>query len=159
MEKGETSSKNHSKGEQEMSCLSGKFQNTMDNNGRIIFPADFRKEMGSKIILAKGFFEHCLCAYTEEEWKVVCDNLKKYPEAKIGKVRMWIFGSACTLVPDKQGRVFIPKELADHAFLKHDVTFIGADSRVELWDSETYNKAYSDIKFEDIADILTELQF
>ena len=139
--------------------LGGKFTNTMDASGRIIFPADFRKEMGGKIILAKGFFDHCLCAYPEEEWAKVCENLKKFPEAKMRKVRMWIFGSICTLVPDKQGRVFIPKELAEHAFLKHDVTFIGADSRVELWDSETYEKAYNSIEFESIADVLTELEF
>jgi len=139
--------------------LSGKFKNTMDNTGRIIFPADFRKEMGSKIILSKGFFDHCLCAYTEEEWKKVCENLKKFPEAKIRKVRMWVFGSICTLVPDKQGRVFIPKELCEHAGLKHEVIFMGADSRVELWDAETFEEAYNNIDFDSISDTLSELEF
>ena len=139
--------------------LIGKFKNTIDANGRIIFPANFRKDMGESIVLAKGLFDKCLCAYSEDEWKRLCDNLKNFPEAKVRQVKNWLFGSACVLTPDKQGRVFISGELIEHAELDREVTFVGADSRVELWNSENYDKMYSSITPESVADVLTQLGF
>lgn len=139
--------------------LIGKFQNTMDSNGRIIFPADFRKDMGEKIILAKGLFDHCLCAYSEEEWNRLCESLKKFPKAKVREVENWLFGSACTLTPDKQGRVFISNELIRHADLSHDVVFVGMNSRVDLWDAEKYENMYNSIDSDSIADVLMQLDF
>ena len=139
--------------------LVGKAQNTIDASGRIIFPAGFRKEMGDKIILAKGFFEKCLCAYSEEEWKGLCESLKKFPRAKLREVENWLFGSACTLTPDKQGRVFISSELIEYAGLKQDVVFVGMGSRVAVWDAESYGEMYSTLNSEEIADILQQLDF
>ena len=139
--------------------LVGKAQNTIDASGRIIFPASFRKEMGEKIILAKGLFDSCLCAYSEEEWKNLCDSLKRFPEAKVRQVKNWLFGSAVTLNPDKQGRVFISSELIEHAGLKQNVVFVGMGSRVDVWDAENYDKMYSSLDSEEIADILNQLEF
>ena len=139
--------------------LVGKAQNTIDASGRIIFPASFRKEMGEKIILAKGLFDSCLCAYSEEEWKNLCDSLKRFPEAKVRQVKTWLFGSAVTLNPDKQGRVFISSELIEHAGLKQNVVFVGMGSRVDVWDAESYDKMYSSLDSEEIADILNQLEF
>ena len=139
--------------------LVGKAQNTIDAGGRIIFPASFRKEMGEKIILAKGLFDSCLCAYSEEEWKNLCDSLKRFPEAKVRQVKNWLFGSATTLNPDKQGRVFISSELMAHAGLKQNVTFVGMGSRVDVWDAESYEKMYNSLDSEEIKDILNQLEF
>ena len=42
-------------------------------------------------------------------------------------------------VPDKQGRVTVPAPLRQYAGLDRDVTVIGAGTRVEIWDSESWN--------------------
>lgn len=139
--------------------LIGKFKNTMDANGRIIFPADFRKDMGEKIVLAKGLFDNCLCAYSETEWNRLCDNLKNFPETKVRQVKNWLFGSACLLSPDKQGRVFISNELIKHAGLEHDVVFVGMNSRVDVWDAASYDKMYESLDSSSIADVLMQLDF
>jgi len=139
--------------------LIGKFKNTIDANGRIIFPANFRKDMGENIVLAKGLFDKCLCAYSEEEWKRLCDNLKNFPEAKVRQVKSWLFGSACTLKADKQGRVFISNELIEHAGLEKEVIFVGMESKVELWNADNYDKMYESITPESVADVLTQLGF
>ncbi len=139
--------------------LVGKAQNTIDTTGRIIFPAGFRKEMGDKIILAKGLFENCLCAYSEQEWQNLCDSLKKFPKAKLRQVENWLFGSACSLTPDKQGRVFISNELIEYAGLKQNVIFVGMGSRVAVWDAESYENMYDSLDSNEISDILAELDF
>ena len=137
----------------------GKFTNSMDANGRVIFPADFRKEMGEKIFITKGLFNHCLCAYSEAEWRRICDNLKNYPESKVSQVKAWLFGSLITVVPDKQGRFFISSELIKHANLSRDVIFVGMDSRVDIWDAGSYTDMYNNLNFQEIADVLTEIGF
>ena len=139
--------------------LIGKYKNSIDANGRIIFPAKFRDDIGENIVLAKGFFDKCLCAYSESEWKRLCESLKSFPEAKVREVKNWMFGSACLLTPDKQGRVFISPELIKHAELDHDVVFVGMDSRVDLWNADNYDKMYNSITPENIADVLTQLGF
>lgn len=139
--------------------LIGKFTNTMDANGRIIFPADFRKDMGEKIVLAKGLFDKCLCAYSESEWNRLCNALKGIPEAKFGDVQKWLFGSASIVCPDKQGRVFITGELIEHAGLSHDVMFVGMNSRVDVWDAESYDKMYKSIDSQNVAEVLKQIDF
>ena len=140
--------------------LIGKCINTMDANGRIIFPADFRKDMGEKIILSKGLYDKCLCAYSESEWKRLCEAiLKSVPEAKFGDVQKWLFGSASPVTPDKQGRVFITGELIEYAGLGHDVMFVGMNSRVDVWDAESYDKMYKSIDPQNVAEMLKQIDF
>ena len=139
--------------------LIGKFKNTIDANGGIIFPASFRKDMGENIVLAKSLFDKCLCAYSEEEWKRLSESLKSFPEAKVRQVKSWLFGSACLLSPDKQGRVFISSELIEHAGLDKEVIFVGMNSKVELWNSDNYDNMYNSITPESVADVLTQLEF
>ena len=149
----------HVKRKERGKMLIGKFKNTIDANGRIIFPANFRKDMGENIVLAKSLFDKCLCAYSEEEWKRLSESLKSFPEAKVRQVKSWLFGSACLLSPDKQGRVFISNELIEHAGLDKEVIFVGMNSKVELWNSENYDNMYNSITPESVADVLTQLDF
>ncbi len=139
--------------------LIGKYQMNLEPTGRIIFPAKFREDMGKGFVLAKGFFDPCLCAYPEDEWKRLCENLKSFPEAKVRQVKNWLFGSASPVAPDKQGRVFITPELIEHAGLCREITFVGMGSRVDIWDAQRYEQMYNAITPESIADVLTQLDF
>ncbi len=53
-------------------------------------------------------------------------------------IRVFLSG-ASDEVPDKQGRVTVPAPLRQYAGLDRDVTVIGAGTRVEIWDSESWN--------------------
>ena len=41
---------------------------------------------------------------------------------------------------DRQGRVLIPTKLAQYAGLRRDVTVTGVDDRLEIWDTEEWNR-------------------
>jgi MraZ protein len=49
------------------------------------------------------------------------------------------FASASDEVPDKQGRITIPPPLREYAGLSRDCAVIGANTRVEIWDSEAWS--------------------
>ncbi|MBQ2692433.1 MAG: cell division/cell wall cluster transcriptional repressor MraZ, partial [Clostridia bacterium] len=55
----------------------------------------------------------------------------------------YFFARACECEMDKQGRVMIPSLLQGYAGLTKEVTVVGVSSRVELWNTEAWEKLVS----------------
>ena len=63
------------------------------------------------------------------------------------------FGKATAVSVDKQGRVPVSKRLIEYAGLSKDVVLVGANTRLEIWDAEEWNKyqdELQDVMFEGI---------
>ncbi len=57
------------------------------------------------------------------------------------KVRAYtrvLFASAHDDTPDKQGRITVPPALREYAGLTKDCVVVGADTRIEIWDSAAW---------------------
>jgi len=54
------------------------------------------------------------------------------------------FASASDEVPDKQGRITIPPALREYAGLTRDCVVIGANTRVEVWDTAAWESYLAD---------------
>jgi MraZ protein len=67
-----------------------------------------------------------------------------------------LFAGASNEVPDKQGRVTIPPMLRDYASLDRDCVVIGAMNRVEIWNTENWNR-YSQEQEQAFADLSEEV--
>jgi MraZ protein len=65
-----------------------------------------------------------------------------------------LFASASDEVPDKQGRITVPQQLRDYAGLSRECTVIGANTRVEIWDSAAWDTylAEQEQPFSDVAE-------
>jgi MraZ protein len=61
------------------------------------------------------------------------------------------FASASHEVPDSQGRITVPPSLREYAGLSKDCVVIGANSRVEVWDSTAW-QSYLDGTEQSFAD-------
>ena len=59
-------------------------------------------------------------------------------------------------IPDKQGRVTIPSGLRDYATLEKECVVIGANTRVEIWDSKAW-KNYLKDREKNFADVSEEV--
>lgn len=124
--------------------LMGEYLHTVDNKGRIILPAKFREELGDEFIVTKGL-DNCLFVYGKQEWAILEEKLKRLPLAK-PEARAFVrffFAGAAELGCDKQGRVLLPNNLREYASLDKDVVVIGVSNRIEIWDSEAWEK-YND---------------
>jgi len=138
----------------------GEYSHTIDNKGRLIFPAKFRDELGEVFIATKGL-DNCLFVYTRSEWAILEEKLKKLPLAK-PEARAFVrffFSGAAELDCDKQGRVLLPTNLREHARLDKDVVVIGVSTRIEVWDKvawDEYNQKVSPTVAE-IAENLADL--
>ena len=131
----------------------GTHQPRLDDKGRLILPAKFRDQLAEGVVITKGQ-ERCLYVWPRAEFERWTAELAAAPiTAKgardFGRV---LFASASDEVPDKQGRITLPPQLRTYAGLTRECTVIGANTRVEIWDSgswETYladqEQAYSDV--------------
>ena len=67
-----------------------------------------------------------------------------------------MFAGAHDEVPDKQGRVTIPSGLRSYAGLAKECVVIGANTRLEIWDSTSWNTYLAD-REAGFADVSTEV--
>ena len=112
----------------------------LDEKGRLILPAKFREELADGLVLTRGQ-ERCLYVFSAAEFERVHEQMRAAPlSSKQARdyIRVFLSG-ASDEVPDKQGRVTVPAPLRQYAGLDRDVTVIGAGTRVEIWDSESWN--------------------
>ena len=129
----------------------GEFRHTLDPKGRLILPASFRETLSEGLVMTVGL-DNCLTVHPVDDWSRVVTNLRNLRSTD-RRERMFsrmITSSAHPEVPDKQGRVTIPPRLRDYARLSKDVTVVGADARLEIWDSPTWD-AYRDAAMRDFA--------
>ena len=110
-----------------------------DDKGRMFLPAKYREELADGVVITKGQ-ERCLYVFPAEEFARITEALRAAPvTAKaVRDYSRVFFASASDDVPDKQGRVTIPQGLRDYAGLQRECVVIGANTRLEIWDSAAW---------------------
>ena len=120
----------------------------LDEKGRLFLPAKYREELAGGVVITKGQ-ERCLFVFPHEEFARITEALRNVPvTAKSVRDNSRVFfASASDEVPDKQGRITVPAALRAYAGLQRDCVVIGANTRLEIWDTqawETYLAAQED---------------
>ena len=112
----------------------GEYQHNIDSKGRLIVPAKFREGLGTVFVITKGL-DNCLFVYTNDEWKVFEEKIKKLPltNKDVRKFVRFFFSGAIECETDNQGRVMIPQNLREYAGIKKEVISIGVSNRIEIW--------------------------
>jgi MraZ protein len=118
----------------------GEYDHAIDDKSRLTLPARFRAALADGVVLSKGL-DGSVDVYPRDAWerRVVArigelDPL--LPDARL--LQRHFFGGATEDVPDKQGRVHLPGPLMRHGKLVKDVTVIGSNDHLEIWDRATW---------------------
>jgi MraZ protein len=121
----------------------GTYAPKLDDKGRVILPAKFWDELSSGLVITRGQ-ERCLYVFTEREFESVHDKIRQAPvTSKQARDFLRVFLSGASQErPDNQHRITIPPALREYACLGRELTIIGAGSRAEIWDTETWNAYY-----------------
>lgn len=119
----------------------GEYQHNIDQKNRVFIPAKFRDALGESFTLCQAPSEGCLFAYPDEKWEELSREISAQTNTLEARQRQRLFfrGSQ-TVEPDKQGRITITQKLCDYANLAKEVVIFGADTRVELWDKEKWER-------------------
>ena len=118
----------------------GTYTPRLDDKGRLFLPAKFRDELAEGLVITKGQ-ERCLYVFPLGEWGRITDGLRAAPVTgkPVRDFSRVLFASASHEVPDKQGRITVPPALREYAGLSRDCVVIGANTRVEVWDSAAWD--------------------
>lgn len=137
--------------------LMGTYEHTMDAKGRMAFPTKLRERLGAAFIVTIGL-DGCLYVYSDEDWEVFTEKLQTLTGTKAKAAKMLIV-NACTVEPDKQGRILVPQNLREYAGLDHDVTVLGVINRAEIWDTAKFKAFSSEITNTMLSEALADLAF
>ena len=138
--------------------MTGEYQHSLDNKGRLFIPAKLRDELGDVFFITLSM-DKCLCAYSSENWQAFSDKVNMMPYVKQRMMRP-LFAHAARCELDSQGRALVPQNLRDYAGLTKNVTVVGCNNHAELWDSEAWAEIYqAETTPENIAAVMEELEF
>ncbi|WP_375487123.1 division/cell wall cluster transcriptional repressor MraZ [uncultured Jatrophihabitans sp.] len=112
----------------------------LDDKGRLALPARFRQDLEGGLVICKGQ-DRCLYVFPVGEFGRVTEALRNAPvtDRRVRDYSRVLFASASQENPDGQGRITVPPTLRDYAGLSKDCVVIGANTRIEVWDSGAWN--------------------
>ena len=115
----------------------GTSDHNLDSKGRIILPSEFRAELGDNFYITMGF-NRCVQAMSEDEFDRLREQIRQLPADKALSLQYLLISPAKLVSPNGQGRVLIPQKLREDAGLSGEVTVVGMDSRIEIWDKAAF---------------------
>jgi MraZ protein len=119
----------------------GEFNHSIDDKGRLAVPIKFRAALAQGVVITKGL-DGCLFLYTKTEWDKVAEKINAMPisQSNARAFSRLMLGGAMDMLPDKQGRVNLPKYLMSYAKIKSSVIVAGLVNRLEIWDSKAWQE-------------------
>ncbi len=89
--------------------------------------------------------DQCLLLYPYNDWEEIEQKLMRLPtmNAHARQLQRLMVGNATELDLDGHGRILLPANLREFAFLTRDAVLLGQGVRFELWDEARW-KAQSD---------------
>ena len=132
--------------------LIGTYECTVDNKGRIMIPAQLKKQLDGfttePFILKRSVFQNCLELFPYSEWKLMMDKVNKlnrFFKKNNDFIRMYTAGVKSVDL-DSNGRILIPRDLITISKLKKHVVLSSSINIIEVWDKEEYEKSINDPK-------------
>jgi MraZ protein len=124
--------------------LTGEYQATIDDKGRVKLPSSLTKQLQEQgialhFMLNRGF-EKCLMLYPKIVWDqkaAEVDRLNIYDPIQRQFVR-YFYRGATQVSGDTAERILIPKNLVEHASIEKDIVLFAYLNQIEVWDSKMY---------------------
>ena len=114
----------------------GQYEHSIDDKNRITLPARFRAELADGVVLSKGL-DGSVDVYPRETWQVTVGERigrldQLLPDARM--LQRHFFGGARSTRPCLSGVSSEAPPLLAHGKLAKDVTVIGNNDHLEIWD-------------------------
>ena len=136
--------------------MTGKYEHSIDDKGRLFIPAKLREELGSVFYLTVGVKEN-LTLYPMDAWNLLRERAAALTTTQAAAMDMF-FASSYKCEPDKQWRIMVPPDLREYAGIDRDVVITGNNDRAQIWSAEKWAaKARAELTPANIASLMDSL--
>jgi MraZ protein len=133
--------------------LVGEYELTLDAKNRVAVPARLRGQFAEGIFLTKEP-EPCVGGWSPDEFadRLEEDTAATDPGSHARRdVKRRLAANAVYLELDAQGRVTLPAKHLSYAGVTRDLTVIGAQDHLEIWDRARWARYLA--RLEEVADV------
>jgi MraZ protein len=119
----------------------GRYLHTIDEKGRLTFPASYRDLLGEKPFILNGFDQNLL-VMDANRFQLLYDriNAMNMGDANTRQLRRLIFSNASQIEFDKSGRFIIPQVLREIARVDGTALIVGIGKDIEVWNPDAYKQ-------------------
>ena len=123
--------------------LKGKYECRLDDRGRLRLPASLiarHQEDGNGSFVLREGLDHCLTLYPMSAWDAESRRVMQLDDMvdKERRFKRMFFLSANDVSVDSNGRIVLPRKLAESVGIDRDVVILGVGRHYEIWDQETH---------------------
>ncbi len=113
----------------------------LDDKGRLTLPARYREELRGGLMITTGQ-DRCLFVFPREVFEELARKVAQAPftNEAVRAYQRYLFAGTDEQHPDPQGRIPITAELRRYAGLSKQCVVIGAVSRLEIWDEQSWQR-------------------
>lgn len=131
-----------------MPDFSNTYNATIDDKGRVVLPAAFKREMGESFDRAFTVeidpYEKCFNIYPVSSWdqRLAFVRSRLNPnDPRQSRFLDKFYQSFVKISVSDNGRLNIPNSFLEKLGMTKDVVFTGQGDRIRLWEADAYRKA------------------
>lgn len=128
--------------------FSARYNALIDDKGRVVLPASFKKAMGEladePLVIEKDIFKACLNIFPEKYWNQRLESIERqlnqFDESD-DDLLADLYENYTTLTMAPNGRINIPTDFLEYAGMSRDVVFVGKGKSIRMWDEKKYQES------------------
>lgn len=118
----------------------GTFLHSLDPKNRVFVPAKLRSDLGDAFYITRKLTKKALAVYPAEEWERLEEKLNALPDSEVGDIKLFLFSHSVTAMPDSQGRILLPPDLAAYAEIEKELAIVGVGDHVLIYSAQHWQE-------------------
>ena len=134
-----------------------------DGKGRVSIPAAFRAVLrgdhpangvpvsgpvNGAVVLRPSHKYDCVEGWHPAQFEAQGNQIQQLPRFSDEEddLALALYSDAVDAEPDKEGRIVLPRDLADHAKLGEEVAFVGAGNHFQIWEPQAAQRRVAEAR-------------